>query len=904
MHRDALLSAPPIIEPRGTTNSVDPSDSISVRFEEVVARNPQRPAIKGPQSYRTYDELNQAANRCAHALRGRLREGPEPVGLFIHDRRRLIVGILGTIKAGKFYSPIEVNSPPARIGEIVEHLDTRVVICDEETAPQAQFLANETRRVFRIEELLSSNDASESNPGFPVAAADLICIIYTSGSTGKPKGVIQTHANYLYRLAKRASRNQELGQKVILSSGPAFGSGNLSTLTALLSGKTLLPFDLRAQGLANLKQLVNDEQINSFSLTPSLFRQFAALMEADEVLPTVKYMRVSAEPIVRKDFELFKRHFPPGCVLHHAFSSTETHGIAEITLTHDSEISDEVIPVGHKANDVTVKLEDENGRVVEAGQIGEFVVSGKYFSPGYWREPELTARKFSPDPDTGDTIFRTGDLGRWREDGMLEHHGRVDFQVKIHGVRIDLTEVQAVLLNMESIRDAVVVAQQRDSAADSTVEKQLVAYYVPTSSPGPSSTLLRDALLEKLPVSMLPATFVEMDSIPRTNNNKVDRLALPKHIGETPGTVRPVIEAGDSLEMQLARIWKKVLGVGRVGPNDNFFDLGGDSLRALRIFAEIQNQTGKQLPIAILFTHPTVKELAEVLRAHEDLRWSVVVPVQPRGPRPPLFLAHGAAGEVLIYRDLALRLGMEQPLYGLQAIGLDGAHQPFATIEETGTYFLRELRRVQPTGPYFLGGLSGGGVIAFEMAHQLVRQGESVGLLAMFDTYVPASLRQNVPRRRSDRLRYRFATRLTLHWERWYEMRGRAKIAYLNKKSRIATRRFLRRGAEWDEQESVLVRTYARVEDANRAQIARYVPQIYPGHISFFRATQQPWNKRRQRALGWEGLARDGVEVFDVPGYHFSIIVEPRVRVLAEQLTECLERAQTAIASKKMIAQV
>lgn len=902
MHGDSLLSAPPIIEPRGGTNSVDPSDSISSRFEGVVDQNPHQLAIKSPQSSWTFDDLNRAANRVAHSLRGRLGESPEPVGLLIGDRPRLILAILGTLKAGKFYSPIDMHSPPARIGEIVDHLNTRALICDKETAPLALSLASETRRVFQLEELLMSSDASEMNPHFPVAASDLLGIIYTSGSTGKPKGVIQTHANYLYRISRRAARYQDSGQKAILSSGAAFGSGNYSTFSALLSGKTILPFDLRAQGLGNLKKLVNDEQVTSFSLNPSLFRQFTALMEPGEVLSSVKNMRVSAEPLVRKDLSLFKRHFPPGCVLHHAFSSTETHGIAEITLTHDSEIRDEVIPVGHKANDVTVKLEDETGKAVEVGEIGEFIVTGKYFSPGYWREPELTARKFSQDPISGDTIFRTGDLGRWREDGMLEHHGRADFQVKIHSVRIDMTEVQAVLLNLDSVRDAVVVARPREAAAvERGAEKQLVAYYVPSSVPGPSNGVLRAALLEKLPVSMVPAAFVELDSIPRTNNNKVDRSLLPAPDVTPLRTTSHVDDASEELENQLARIWRRVLGVGQVGLHDNFFDLGGDSLRALRIFAEIQNLTGKQLPIAILFTHPTIEQLAAVLRDNDrEQGWSALVPIQPKGARPSLFLAHGGGGEVMVYRDLAMRLGSDQPVYGLQALGLDDTHRPPTTLEEIAGHFVRELRQLQPSGPYFVGGLSAGGVIAFEMAQELVKQGEEVGLLAMFDTSMPGRRRSNRPRKDIDRKRYRLATRLTFHWERWYGMRGRAKLAYVNKKSRIAAARVLKRGVDGDDLEGALLRSYARIEAANRAAFERYVPQVYPGRVTLFRASQQPRAKHNNRSLGWEGLARDGVEVYDVPGYHFSIIVEPRVRVLAEQLTECLERARTALATKGM----
>jgi thioesterase domain-containing protein/acyl carrier protein len=410
----------------------------------------------------------------------------------------------------------------------------------------------------------------------------------------------------------------------------------------------------------------------------------------------------------------------------------------------------------------------------------------------------------------------------------------------------------------------------------------------------------------QLPDYAIPSSFVVLDELPLTRNGKLDPRALPVPDGKE-FLENAFVAPRNTLELLLTKMWEQVLEVQPIGVKDNFFELGGDSFSAVRLFAQIANVYGKRLPPATLFHAPTVEQMASLLNEEKwSPPWSCLVPIQPGGSKPPLFCLHLALGHVLFYRDLAQRLGLDQPVYGFQPQGLDGT-QPYHTrIEEMARHYIEEMRVLQPEGPYHLAGSSSGGLIAFEMAQQLHAQGQKVGVLALFDTYAPGFDRLSFTAGTMRYQVYRFMQRVHLHAGNLLLLESKAKVKYAREKAVVAGDRLIwtirkafnsrlkKIAHRWSRTNGNLESAdQKRIETAIKA-LREYVPGVYPGYVTLFRASKQPAGYNTDRDLGWERLAAGGVEVHEIPGYHGSIVMEPRVRILAEQLRACLVEAQNS----------
>jgi thioesterase domain-containing protein/acyl carrier protein len=483
---------------------------------------------------------------------------------------------------------------------------------------------------------------------------------------------------------------------------------------------------------------------------------------------------------------------------------------------------------------------------------------------------------------------------RYLPDGNIEYLGRLDHQVKIRGFRIELGEIEVALSQHPGVREAVVVARE-----DAPGQKRLVAYVVGREAM-PESSDLRGFLKEKLPEYMVPSAFVALKALPLTPNGKVDRKALPAPQG------RPELEEGyvaprTPTEEVLSRIWAQVLRLDRVGVHDNFFELGGHSLLAVRLFSQIEKSFDRHLPLATIFQGPTVGQLASLLQDEGwTPSWSSLVAIHAGGSRPPFYCVHAVGGNVLTYVDLTRHLGPDQPVYALQAQGLGGKNSPHTRIEEMAAHYIKEIRELQPEGPYSMGGSSAGGIVAFEMAQQLVAEGQDVAVLALFDTQGPDYLSMVKDMSPLRRRATRFFERVDLHMGNLLVAEGlKGKLAYVATKSARVRKDLAKAGIGYWKKLKKLSReivdplppTLRKVENTSRKALDRYVPKAYPGRITLFRATKQPADFNPDRELGWSRFAEGGVEVYDVPGNHGAIVYEPRVGILARQLAECLERA-------------
>jgi aspartate racemase len=485
-------------------------------------------------------------------------------------------------------------------------------------------------------------------------------------------------------------------------------------------------------------------------------------------------------------------------------------------------------------------------------------------------------------------MYRTGDLVRRLAGGRLEFLGRLDHQVKIRGFRIETGEIRQILSQHQSIKESVVTAAPDESSGS----QRLIAYLAANDQANLDIGEIRTFLKTQLPDYMIPSVFITLPRLPLTPNGKVDLKALPPPTDSRSALQADLEKPQDPIEAQLVTICQKVLGVSPMGVTDNFFDLGGHSLLAVRLFAQIENRFGKVLPLATLFQAPTMRDLAAVLRNEGGKQWSSLVAIRSAGSKPPLFCIHAAGANVLIYRPLTNHLDAEQPVYALQALGLDGVTKPLTRVEAMATYYLKEIRTVQPEGPYYLAGGSFGGLVAFEMAHQLQAAGEQVHMLALLDTYCPL---------------HSLTQRVRCHWAHLVE---RGPVTYSADAFRAVSKRLRRmffRGAidtavtadastvlpgQTEFQDPLVRAVQANIEAENN-----YSPRdkIYRGRIIFFYAEDHGSTPAYEdNRLDWAKLATDGIEVYRIPGTHITMREEPNVVILANIMTDCLRRARHA----------
>jgi thioesterase domain-containing protein/acyl carrier protein len=512
-------------------------------------------------------------------------------------------------------------------------------------------------------------------------------------------------------------------------------------------------------------------------------------------------------------------------------------------------------------------------------------VGGAGLARGYLNRPELTAQKFVPHPFSergGERLYRTGDVGRWLTDGGIEYLGRADEQVKIRGFRIELGEIEATLAEHPAVDEAVVA--MKDYGPD---DKRLVAYIVANSA---LISEIEPFLRERLPHYMVPASFVMLETLPLTANGKIDRRALP--LPERTGSAAGVayIAPRDNLELRLTEIWQKVLGLESVGVRDDFFKLGGHSILAVQLMAKIKQLLEIDLPLTTLFQTPTIEYLASLLRREQPASiFSSLVKIQSGSSMPPFFCVHPSGGNVLCYAALAHHLGPQQSFYGLQSWGLGKVNVPHTTIEEMATHYLNDMKTVQPHGPYFLGGWSMGGVVAFEIAQQIRMQGEQVGLLALIDSRAPAPAPE-ISELGESVLLETFARDLGLEMEslkfsrdELQRLRSDEQLRYLFECARASN--ILPPDLELDQLQRLF-----ELFKINLAAMLSYLPQGKQDRITFLRAAEQAAQNGHHQAAGWESFATE-VEIHFVEGNHFNMIRAPFVQSLASQLRACLDAA-------------
>ncbi len=838
-------------------------------IEIRAARQPAKLAVVASDDALTYEQLNARANQLARRLQ-RLGIGPEMrVGICLERSAALVTAMLATLKAGGAYVPLDPAYPSERLRWLAENAGAGVLLTQRNL--RERWGALRAPIVCLDEE--NNDDDREADQSLPnsVTQANAAYLIYTSGSTGQPKGVVVTHAGLLNLICwhQRAFGVTE-ADRVTQLAGVGFDACVWELWPHLAAGATLfLPDDeTRLSPLMMRDWLVAQEITLAFLPTP------LAEMVLSLAWPATTRLRC-----LLTGGDRLQSHPPPGL----PFTLVNNYGPTECTVVASSgalaPARETTAPdIGRPIANTQVYLLDAALQPVPRGVVGEIFIGGVGLARGYHQQPALTAERFLPDPFSrapGARLYRTGDLARHRADGALLFVGRADRQVKLRGIRVELGEIEAALKLHPAVKQAVAELRERMPH-----EPQLVAYLVPQNGALPSSEELRQFLQAKLPTALLPAAFVTLEKLPLTPNGKVDREALPPLETGFPHLAAKQ-PPRDRVEFELARLWEELLGSGPISAQDDFFARGGHSLLAVRLCAQIEKQFGQRLSLRTIFQMPVLAQLAAQLRrqANVALANSPLVALQSHGQRRPFFCVHPVGGSVWCYAALARRLGSEQPFYGLQARGLEPGEEPVARLDAMATAYLAALRKLQPHGPYLLGGWSLGGVIAFEMARQLSATGERIGLLAMFDSALPDSETRAADWDGDAGLWRSFAQQLGLSPDAAADP-----ATILTQVKSAGVLPTATEGAE-------LIRLF-RVFKANVEALGDYAPRAYAGQVELWQAAERPPEIRRRQADRWRAYA--AIQIHDIPGTHHTLLCEPQVAVLADVLGQRLAQVEQA----------
>ncbi|MEH2172813.1 alpha/beta fold hydrolase [Nostoc sp.] len=546
------------------------------------------------------------------------------------------------------------------------------------------------------------------------------------------------------------------------------------------------------------------------------------------------------------------------------------------------------VPIGRPIANTQIYILNQYLQPVPIGVIGELYVGGDGVGRGYHNRPELTQEKFILNPfskKTDERLYKTGDLARYLPDGNIEYVGRCDHQVKIRGFRIELAEIEATLVSHPQIQQALTIVWQTSSELE-----QLVAYVVSKKSCLKESQL-RQFLKQKLPDYMVPSSFIMLEEMPLTPNGKINRQALPSPSHSTK-QVGEFIPPRNVVEFQLAQIWSEVLDVDRLGIKDNFFDLGGHSLLAVRLMTKIGQKFQKNLPLATLFQSPTIEQLASLLQASITVSsGSPLIPIQPQGSLPPLFCIHPGGGHVFCYVEIARQLSPTRPVYGLQALGLESDRQPLTSVEEMADEYIKAIRQVQPQEPYYLAGWCSGGIIAFEMAQQLLASGHQVASLVLIDSYPPTAADQHedigedrLMAMLIEELSGLYGKELAIALEELHQLDPLEQLNLLLEKGQQL-------GILPSEIEIQQAQRLWNVFCANFRACRHYQLKTYPGKALLICASENNQRPIQDANYGWNNIINH-LKICTIPSNHYAIVQTPLVKNLVQALETVLETPQ------------
>lgn len=850
-------------------------------ISKQAKKHPDKIAIRHNGQSITYGELDLRSNQVAAYFIANNVNSNDTVAVAIDRSISLLLCLLGLVKAGAAYLPIDPHLPTDRTNFILGNSGAKFLCTAHKYTEQYAGLDN---TILFDDVWAKCHDYPTDMPEVEYDGSSLAYILYTSGSTGQPKGVaVEQHSLLNFLLSVQKSPGISSKDIMLSITTISFDIAELELFLPLISGAQLIIVDndVAKDGRA-LLDIIQAEQISIVQATPFTWRM---LLQSDWSKPLPVKAFCGGEALAK---DLALKILDKCAELWNMYGPTETTIYSTIKKISPK---DELITIGKPIDNTDIYILDEKGKPVANGIEGEIYIGGEGVARGYVGRPDLTAERFIDDTlsGRGGKIYRTGDWGKMLPDGEIQYLGRIDHQIKIRGYRIETEEIEYQLKSLRGIKEALIILHE-----DSLGTKQLVAYIVGKGylTPYQHTVLIKrwkNSLKSKLPEYMIPVAFIFMPRIPLMPNGKIDRNKLP------PPRPKPLSRNNKKprteTEILITDIVLKNTDFDRVGINDNFIDLGIDSLIALMIIVDIEKQFNVRLPLTVLVHHPTIKLLARFIDTASHSPYNSLIPLKQDGTKVPLYLVHGIGLNLFNFNNVINCMHADQPVYGLRAAGLDGNMEPLESIETIAAYYNREILNFDPVGPYAIAGYSMGGIIAYEMAKQLKEAGKNVEMLAMIDTNVQETLQvvmNNLVRkaeRQFDKLSFRI---------RSFYRHPIANLDYLGQLYAQKVNSLLTRlGIQKKHKAPGLPEYMQNVADRLEAACAKYIISPYDIKIDLIKAEKRLYYVDDPEFLGWSNYALDGITTYDVPGDHEDMFRSPNDMFLAETLQKRLDSMPT-----------
>jgi amino acid adenylation domain-containing protein len=879
----------PVDRPYDVFSDADKECSIIGLFERVVQRRPEVIALQGIGPAMTYRAVWLHARRLASELAASTAAN-ELVGIYLPESADFAIAMLACFAAGRPFVALDRHYPKDWVNHVVEQAAPALIIVMS-AQQDGEALESSGHRFLE----LSNLHTCETNTNRPLTLLgpdDPVCVLYTSGSAGRPKGIVNSQRSLLQRVAQSINACH-LGpsDRFLTLASLCTIVGVRDLLTGLLCGAVVHLTDVQRVAAREVVRIIRDERITVLFAFPALLRAVVATAQ-EKAGEALRLIRVGGDATLWSDFDLLRGWLWPGAAIQLIYAATEAP-IMQWFIADVPRNNGDRIPIGFPLPGNAIEVVDEQGALVAAGEVGELVVRSRYVALGYWREGRCQLDVIEHDPlDPSLRILRTGDLVRERPDGLLDWIGRKDRQLKIRGLRVEPEEIEAMLRLHPRVADTAVIAQ-----LDADGNSSLVAYVTVRGGDAPDlADELTAMMRERAPAQMRPRRIYVAASIPRLPTSKLDVGALTaldrqmqadEALAAKACSAEAFGSASGGVETETARIWERILGQPPNSPDADFFDCGGDSLKALKLIAALEHRFGLELSITLVNENPTLGGICRGLSAPHQADYDPLVLIKAGGDKPPLYMIHGLSGTIMELFPLGRRMSYPGAVYGLQARGLDGRCRPHDTVGAMATAHIEAIRTRQPEGPYRLCGFSFGGLVALEMAQQLQNAGEVVSFLGMIDT-LPNVRRWPIQVWLLYILRRMVRTTLDLFaipvrdWAPYLAMR-------VSRARRLVTWRL---GAGHD---GSPIRPTASVDIPTPVEAvmqsaagasARYRPTKYQGTLTLLLA-DVPRTDRTHPQVFWSRYARD-LQVHLVPGAHGAILSEPNVTVAADLLTACM----------------
>ncbi|WP_094091156.1 amino acid adenylation domain-containing protein [Legionella clemsonensis] len=844
-----------------TKRPYDTSKLLHQYIEAQVAKTPHAIAAIFNGETITYEELNKKSNQIAHCLISNAIKSNDIIGIYLHRSMNMLISILGVLKSGAAYLPLDPHYPDKRINYMLENSQSKILLTHESSV--SKHIHDYKGLIIDVEKILTNEEYASTTPLISTTSSDLAYVIYTSGTTGTPKGVSIPHkaaCNHMVWMKNAYDFNE---QDVFLQKTPfSFDASVWEFFMPLLVGGRLVlaPDDAHASP-KELITLIIKHKVSILQLVPSMLREMT-LTEGFRKCTSLRHVFCGGEVLLPETIHIFFEHNTFGCLLHNLYGPTE----ATIdSLTKTCSPSDALLPVsriGKPISNAKVFVLDEKMQLVPTGILGELYISGDGLAKGYLNNAALTQQKFLPNPfgtQKDELVYKTGDLVKWQSNGILEYHERRDSQIKIRGFRIEISEIESCLDKIPCIYQCLVKPETASNGA-----LTLSAYLVLLENEQLTATEIRSFLKSELPDYMIPTRFFVVEKLLTTPSGKLDRKHLPTPLKQLY-LAQEHLAPQNELEKVLQEIWCSVLKIDHLGIYDDFFEMGGHSLAAMNIISQIKEKFSIHLSMRKLFDFPTIHSLAieieQLLQVEKNcnreltLSERIIIPIKESGNQTPLFLIHPIGGSIFWYKSLGNYLHEEVPLYGLQDPGLENQEFFFQELEQMANAYIKAIQTIQPKGPYLVGGASFGSTVAIEIAKQLQEKNEKILAIVSLDGWAEYPALQ--------RNEEHFKVLMQEQNKRILEHHLNHKIKHSENLLEL----------QWQREKMLMHYKLPRI----RSKLILFKAETLTDLFNY----DAPLN-------WWENYSEEKITCYLVPGDHESMFSEPHIKVLADKLNEFL----------------